>query len=167
MPDLVANPADTAAAIEGILNDPNDWALRFLQEWPKNHFSIGRTADAIGIARRSFKHRRDNDPAFAALVDEAMEQFRETIEGELVRRALEPSERPVYHKGELVDTILEYDNRHLEWLAERLMPDKYHLPLVVQFVGGDEADFTFRMGEAEPALELPPGDVVDHDDEPA
>lgn len=158
-----ASPTDTAAAIDGILNDPNDWAARFLEAWPKNYFSVGRTCDAIGIARRSFKHRRTNDPAFDALVEEAMEQFRETVRAELTRRALEPSERPVYHKGELVDTILEYDNRHLEWLAERLMPEEFHLPLVVQFVGGDEADFTFRMGEEDHTLELPPGDVQESD----
>jgi hypothetical protein len=64
----------------------------------------------------------------------------------------------------LVDTILEYDNRHLEWLAERLMPDEYHLPLIVQFVGGDDADFTFRMGETDAPLELPASDVQEHDD---
>lgn len=167
MSEMLAPGEAAQAAIDALLNDPDDWARKFFDAWPKNYFSIGRTCDAIGIARRSPKNRCSKDPVFAALYDEMMEQARDTIRYELNRRAIEPSERPIYQGGILVDTVLEYDNRHLEWLAERLMPEEYHLPLRVEFARPDEADFTFRMGEADDpsALELPPGDVTDSEDD--
>lgn len=161
MSEIVA--AEIGEKIEAMLANPNDWARKYVDAWPKNYFSPQRTCSAIGINHRTFNGRLKSDPIFLQLYEELRETARETVRTELMRRALEPSERPVYHKGELVNTILEYDNRHLEWLAERLMPDEYHLPLIVQFVGGDEADFVFRMGEADAPLELPPGDISESD----
>lgn len=164
MTDMLSSEEATIAAIDALLNNPDDWAHKFAEAWPRNYFSLGTTCRAIGINIRRFQTRLRDDPIFAALHEDLANHARDTVRAELTRRALEPSERPVYHKGELVDTILEYDNRHLEWLAERLMPEEFHLPLRVEFARPDDADFTFRMGEADHVLELPPGDVQDSED---
>lgn len=157
---------DPDAAIQHILDNPDDWARAFLQAYDEHYAALTPAAEAAGVHPETVKARIARDTVFATLFDAAKDRWKDAVRAELNRRAITPSERPVYHKGELVDTILEYDNRHLEWLAERLMPEEFHLPLVVQFVGGDDADFTFRMGEADLPLELPPGDVIEHPDEP-
>lgn len=167
MSDLLAPDEAAQAALEQMLNDPNDWVKNYVDAWPQNYYSTARTLKAIGLNARRFDARRKHDPVFATLLEQLHEDARDTIRTELVRRALEPSERPVYHKGELVDTILEYDNRHLEWLAERLMPEEYHLPLRVELVRPQDADFNFRMGETDEPLQLPPGDITETDDTPA
>lgn len=163
MNDLLAPEEAAQAAIDALLADPNDWAAKFLAAWPENYFAVGPTCQAAGVHPRTFHARLKHDSTFAALYDDLVDQAKDAIRSELHRRAIDGIERPVYQGGRVVGSITEYDNKHLEWLAERLMPEEYHLPLRIEFARPDEADFVFRMGESD-IVELPPGSVTDSED---
>ncbi len=47
------------------------------------------------------------------------------VEAEVMRRAMTPTRRPVFSKGELVGHTEEYDNRLLVTLARRLNPEAW------------------------------------------
>lgn len=63
------------------------------------------------------------DPGFAEAFQAAKEQALATLEQEAYRRAMEPTARPVFSKGELVGQELKYDNNLLLRVLGRLSPD--------------------------------------------
>jgi hypothetical protein len=73
----------------------------------------------------TFRDERRRDPQFAADWERAIEEAIGRIEAEVVRRAMTPTKRPVFSKGELVGHVEEYDNRLLVTLAKRLNPDDW------------------------------------------
>lgn len=82
----------------------------------------------------------------------------ELLEFESLRRALEPNERPIFQRGQLVGVVKEWDTRHLEWVLERRMPEKYHLQTRVEFGASDnDVMFKLALGESEPVAELEEG----------
>lgn len=131
---------------------PDDWAHTFLEAYtgPTAYGTLTNACLIAGISRKKLATRLTNDTIFKTLYDEANEQIRDLVRHEILRRALEPTERPIYQRGEMVGTIQEYDNRHLEWLAERLMPEEFHIATKIELTGkGDGSAFSFQLGEHE------------------
>jgi len=62
---------------------------------------------------------------------------------------LEPSERPVFHQGRQVGVIQEWDTKHLEWVAERLLPEEFHLPTRIESQGDSEVEFKLQLNPAD------------------
>lgn len=137
-----------------------DWERTFLEAFV-NEFGVeSRAAKKAGVHPARVSSRAKESPTFRGLLAAARKLVDDTMEYEIMRRAFEPNERPVFQRGKLVAVMREYDNRHLQWLAERRMPEKYHLPTIVEFAGDRDGAVKFKM-------ELNPADVQEEEDEPA
>lgn len=111
------------------------------------------------------------DPAFQLAYDEAMNDFKESIELEIARRAMFGWEEEVYQQGEYVGTMRKYDSRLLEMLAKRHIPQfkekfevEHHLPpgtLAVPMKQTQE-EWMKNVSEAE-IVEDTPQDVLPSD----
>jgi hypothetical protein len=75
-------------------------------------------AAAAGVDRSNVYRRRQDDPEFAKLVDEAIDMAADKLEREARRRALEGVEEPVYQGGQLVGTKTVYSDSLLALLLK-------------------------------------------------
>ena len=123
------------------------------------HAIIGRAAKAAGVSLKVIERRRRESVRFAAMLDHAEAMVDEALEYESIRRALEPEERPIFQRGQLVGVVKTWDTRHLEWVLERRMPEKYHLQSRIEF-GASDNDVLFKLalGDSEPTPELEAGE---------
>lgn len=71
----------------------------------------------------TFREERQRDPIFAQACADAEEAALGRVEEEVMRRAMTPTQRPIFSKGEVVGYTAEYDNRLLVSLARRLNPE--------------------------------------------
>ena len=81
-----------------------------------------RSAKAVGLDVSSMKRYRKENPDYDDRVEEAVSEYRESIESEIKRRAMEGIDSPVFYKGELVNTQKQYSDRLLELHAKRHIP---------------------------------------------
>lgn len=95
----------------------------------------------------TFYQLRHRDPRFAEAWEQAIATALGRVETEVMRRAMTPTRRPVFSKGEVVAMTEEYDNRLLVALARRLDPE-----------GWGERSKVEHTGEVQ--LRLAPGSVV-------
>ena len=84
---------------------------------------IGEAAKAAGVVADTVRALRLKDEKFKELHEEALQEYRDRIEAEVHRRAIEGWEKPVYQKGELVGYVTEYSDKMLELLAKRHIPE--------------------------------------------
>lgn len=138
----------TSYAPEDYSSEP--WEKVFFEALTNNYGVLGKACDAAGVHEQAVKTRAKNSPTFKMMLEAAVRMVNDVMEYEAMRRALEPAERPVFQRGELVGVIREWDNKHLQWMLERRMPEKYHLPTRVEFAGDGEGVVNFK-------LELNPG----------
>lgn len=68
---------------------------------------------------------RDEDPDFAAAWDEALASSLDDAEGELYRRAVKGTLKPVYQGGAKVGSIREYSDTLLIFLLKSHKPSVY------------------------------------------
>ncbi len=73
-------------------------------------WSVTKACRAIGISRRCAYDHRSADADFAAEWDAAWEEGGDVIEDEMLRRAVEGVEKPVYQGGVLVGLVQEYSD---------------------------------------------------------
>jgi hypothetical protein len=129
---------------------PEPWEKPFFEALINEYGVLGKAYEAAGVHEKAVKARAKNSPTFKMMLEAATRMTDDVLEYEIMRRAIEPSERPVFQRGQLVGIIKEWDTKHLEWTAERRMPEKYHLPTRVEFAGDGEGVLNFK-------LELNPG----------
>ena len=135
--------------------DPEDWEADFLKHYTQEFGVEGRAARAAGVHPKVVRKRVKESPRFAMLYAHAQQMVDDVLEFEALRRALEPNEKPIYQRGMLVGVVKEWDTKHLEWMLERRMPDKYHLQSRIEF-GSDrsgEVKFKLELGDQTPELE--------------
>lgn len=77
------------------------------------------------ITRAKINLMREIDPDFDDRWIEAEESFKDLLEEEAVRRAVEGVEKGVYFKGECVDTERVHSDRLLELLLKANRPEKF------------------------------------------
>lgn len=82
-------------------------------------------AKRIGVTRQALYQARDVDPGFRKSWEMAYEDGTEVLEQEAHRRAVEGVEKPIYVKGEIVDTVYEYSDTLLIFLLKARDPKKY------------------------------------------
>ena len=88
--------------------------------------NVRRACRQVGRCPATIYKYRQRDPAFAALWDETMAVAMDTVlEPEVIRRAVEGVERPVYHQGEQVGTVREYSDTLLIFLLKGWRPERY------------------------------------------
>lgn len=97
----------------------------------KHHFlqmmrltgQLQRSAQESGISPSTVHNHLKSDPDFKLAHDEAYGDFKESIEMEVMRRAIMGWEEPVYQQGVLAGTVRKFDSRLLEMLAKRHIPE--------------------------------------------
>jgi hypothetical protein len=91
--------------------------------------TIERAATVIKIARKTVYNWIHADKAFASkmekLLPQAKQNYLGVLEQEAHRRAVEGIDKPVYYKGDLVDTVKEYSDTLLIVLLKGNAPEKY------------------------------------------
>lgn len=91
-------------------------------------------AREIGVSPQTVQNHLRDDPEFRAMFEETMELFRESLQSEAVRRAVEGTLKPVYFQGrravdsdedgnEVPAAIREYDTALLVLLLKRHCPE--------------------------------------------
>lgn len=110
--------------------------LRFLQLYSLCG-QIQRSAQECGISPTTVRKLAKKDPDFAEAMAEALCDYKEAVERELVRRAVLGYDEPVYQKGEQVGTIRKHSDRLLELLIKKLDPSyKEKAEVDVNVTGG-------------------------------
>ena len=106
--------------------------------------------------------KRDKNFANKLLQNRAI--LSDMLRYEAVRRAIVPVYRPIYQRGQLVGHEEVRDNKHLEWMLERLDPDEFNLARKVEMSGkgGTPIKFAFSMGEG-PEINADDGEFEESD----
>lgn len=87
--------------------------------------NVSEACKASGVARRTVYEWRDDDAVFAKMWDDALDQAADTMEREAWRRAVEGTDKPVFHQGQEVGAIREYSDTLLIFLLKAVRPEKY------------------------------------------
>lgn len=134
----------------------DDWAPRFLEAYASKtaYGNISKAAKQCGIHLRTVQARLTNDTDFRAMIVDADLQLDEALEYVAYDHATNGTTRPLIQHGEIITTVQEFDHKLLQFLLERRMPAKYHLPTRIEHTNPNTPGaFTFQMGET--PLELP------------
>ena len=98
-------------------------------------------AKAVGVGRRTVYDHLQADPEFGERWQEALDTAAENLEGELIRRAVEGEQVPVYYKGKVVghktrksDALLVFAIKNLQRRREKEV--RKNSPLRRMFGGG-------------------------------
>ena len=157
------------------------WAMQesFLAKFSKTHL-LCASADAAGISPQAveqWRHEVDghsgtlNTFNFPKRFNMASLRYQETLDAEIDRRGVEGIDKPIYYKGEKVDTIKEYSDNLLMFRRKKLDPsyrDNYTPTVNPQDIKVTSITFNFPPGIEPPAApepvteaevrELPEGD---------
>jgi len=87
--------------------------------------NVSCAARAIGIGRATAYRWRDDSPEFAELWEEAIHEAVDNLEAEAWRRAIEGTNKPVYHGGQLVGHIPHYSDTLLIFLLKGHRPERF------------------------------------------
>jgi hypothetical protein len=78
--------------------------------WLSKGYLPGVAAQKIGVSRTTVFNWRRSDAQFAEAWDEAVEMAYDLVEQEVMRRAVEGYDRPVFQKGEFVGMERQYSD---------------------------------------------------------
>lgn len=106
-------------------HDPKKWQAKFLKRLAETGH-VGHAAEYAHVSGKTAYEHKKHNPEFAAAWEEALEVAVQTVmEPEAWRRAIDGTDKGVYHNGELVATEKEYSNTLLIFLMKAHMPAKY------------------------------------------
>lgn len=86
---------------------------------------VGLSAKACGVTHRQINRVFKKDEAFAEACQEALCAYRDRIEAEAHRRAVEGVEKGVWYRGARVGTEQEYSDSLMQTLLKGNRPEKY------------------------------------------
>ena len=89
-----------------------DWRRRFLDAL-RECGTVRYACDAAGVARSTAYRAREEASTFAEAWDDALEDGLDALEAEARRRALDGTEKPIFHAGVQVGTVREYSDQLL------------------------------------------------------
>ena len=118
---------------------------------------LGNVTAAAAVAKcdRCRVYRWKQDPQFAMDMAAAAEEAAEHLEAEARRRAVEGTEKPVFHKGVKCGTIREYSDLLLIFLLKGAKPEKYRENHSVDLSGQVNSNVKIDYGRRVPS----PGEV--------
>lgn len=122
------------------------WERIFLNAFLTKYGTITKSATDAGVTEQMVIERAKEEPTFAWRLEYCREQLRDSIRHEVIRRALEPVEKPIYNRGKLIAVEYVWDNRHLQWVAERMLPKEFHLPSLIESGGDGDVNFRLELG---------------------
>lgn len=97
---------------------------------------LNKSAEAVDVHPETVRRARKDDADFAADYDEALQYFREILEEEATRRAIEGCQEEIYYQGDVCGTRRNYSDRMLELLLKRHIPEFRDKHTVDMTVGG-------------------------------
>lgn len=97
---------------------------RFLEELAKG-LSHSAASAASGLAKRTAYDRRAADPEFAKAWDEAEQTGTDRMEDELLRRAVDGVDEPVFYLGQVVGHVKKFSDTALIFALKARRPEKY------------------------------------------
>lgn len=97
-----------------------------------------RASKHVGITANMARRARRKDPEFEEACQAALEDFRDSLEAEAIRRGRDGFDEPVFFKGNEVGTVRRYSDRMLELVLKANIPEKYNdkVQADVQVTGG-------------------------------
>lgn len=133
MPASVLGPAirqvkDKAAARRGRPTGGSKFTPAIKEVFFKElarHGVIGVAAEAVGMTRDGIQYHLANDDEFAARVDAARQLSTDRLEAEVLRRATEGVEDPVYQQGRLVGHRRVFSDNLAMMALKGRRPDTY------------------------------------------
>ena len=137
--------SETKTALEKVTSPKQK---RFLNVYRNNGGIITRAAKTANIDRRYHYRWMENDTVYAEAFEEANKEVMETINEEIFRRAVEGIEKPVFYKGERVDTVREYSDNLLMFLAKRKDPqyrDNFQQNIGIMSGAGGKVNIQFNI----------------------
>lgn len=87
--------------------------------------NITRAAEIAKVSRQAHYEWMKEDPDYPAMFRDADQQACDRLEQEARRRAVEGTNKPVFHKGEQCGVIREYSDTLLIFLLKGALPEKY------------------------------------------
>ena len=106
-------------------NRRRNWENAFFAALEKTGV-VAWAAKAAGVGRRTVYDHLQADPEFGERWQDALDTAADTLEGELIRRAVEGEQVPVYYKGKVVghttrksDALLVFAIKNLQRRRER------------------------------------------------
>jgi len=152
-----------------LIEAPEPWEKLFLEAFlsKEAYGTVAKAAGIAGVTTADINRRVKESLTFKTQVDAAREVIKGVTRYEVIRRALEPYERPVFQRGELVGYVQEWDNKHLQWVAERMMPEEFHLPTRIEFAGETDGAINFKLDLGTTTPELPSGaETIEQEEDP-
>lgn len=109
-----------------------DWRQRFLESFSAE-----------------VQRQVDEDPNLLPAITSARTVLNQMLEEEAWRLVFEPPQRPVYQRGELVGFEPMVQTKHIQFMLERHIPERYHLATKTELsaAGGASVSFAFKMGD--------------------
>jgi len=98
------------------------WHDRFLDSL-KQHGIVRLACQEVVIGRRTAYYHREHLPEFAKRWEDALEDHRDLIRAEVIRRGIEGVSKGIFYRGERVAVEKEYSDRMLELHAKALCPE--------------------------------------------
>lgn len=112
----------------------DSWHAVFLANLAEN-CNVSEAARAAGIHRRTAYTHRDQDSAFAADWDAAVEDGVDLLEAEARRRALKGTVKPVFYQGEECGGVREYSDTLMIFLLKAHRPERFRDNVKVEHEG--------------------------------
>lgn len=101
------------------------------------HGNRTRAAKAVGVTMNTVRGHRKEDPAFAADMDAAFEEFYDDLEMEATRRARDGVPEPVFYKGVEVGEVQRYSDGLMQFLLKGRRRDVFGDKSQVEMTGKD------------------------------
>lgn len=108
---------------ENVNSNPQHKKKAFLAAYAEAG-NITRAAELAGVDRTSH-YKWLNDPEYAEAFKAADEQAGDRLEQEARRRAVEGTQKPVFHQGKQCGVVNEYSDTLLIFLLKGARPEKY------------------------------------------
>lgn len=119
--------------------NPTDEAkAKFLKSLSR-YGNITKAAKAARVHRSTPYAWKEDDEAFAAAWDAAIEEASDHLEAEAYRRAVTGTLKPVHYQGKKVDTVREYSDSLLTLLLKANRPEKFKDRLANEHTGANGA----------------------------
>lgn len=97
----------------------------FLKKLRSFKGNISKAARSLKLSRQVFYEHKKSDEAFSDAWDEIIESLIDDAEGELYRRAVKGTLKPVYYKGQKVGKIREFSDTLLMFWLKGKKPEVY------------------------------------------
>lgn len=132
-PDKATLKKEVPTAVPPPQEDWREVFLRALRASP----NVSAAAIAAQRNRQYVYTVRKEEPDFKAAWKDAIAQSVDMLEGEMYRRAVEGTLKPVYQNGMLVGSIREYSDTLAIFLAKAHRPKKYRDNYRIEHTGKD------------------------------